>query len=760
MHARRVPIAAYAFVFYTAFACVLTYPLVSHLGSVMPHDLGDPLLTTTLLWWNAHAVPLSNNWWNGVAFWPAPGSIAFSDHRLGESLIASPLQWAGLSAVSAANLTLLATFPLSAIAAYWLAFTLTRRRDAAFLCGLVYGFCPYRIAHLQHLELLGGFGMPVALAALHRYRDTSARQWLVVFSAALVVQGLWTSYYLLFFSVLLVMWIAWFIGWRDLPRLAAIGIACAAAIGVLLPIVYGYERIHAWYGLQRRFDEVTQFSADVTGLGVASPLIALWGWTTKWALPEGELFPGLTITLLAVIGGTLGWLNETRARDHIDRWTAWLPAAAVVCVAIAIAGWTASPWHVSLLGLNVSSDAPFKPFSIAVLAVAFWIGASSRMRQAYARRSPLAFYLLAAGVLFLCAFGPKPTLLGHQILYKPVYAWLMELPVFGAIRAPARFAMPAMLALAVAGTIAFGRLTTGFAARPALTLLLIGGVVADSWMVSLPLLPLPDRWPASRADGFDAVLELPLGDGFDDIAAMYRATDHRHRVLNGSSGFEATHYFTLKTALEEHDPSAFEGVPPGRSILIVIDRRKDTEHEWERFVATRENVRALGGDQRWQFFSASAPPAAAAVCAGDVVPIAKADADSGPTSLLPLTDRNPFTWWTTVHAQRAGDTLTLDLGHVAHPCAAIVSVGEFRKSYPRKLIVETSEFGSVWRTVAIQRTAGLTMRGALDNPKLVPIVIGLAPSTGRFVRLRIDESHPSVAWMVTDVAILVEPTQE
>ena len=69
--------------------------------------------------------------------------------------MATPLQWFGLNAVTAANLTLLAMFPLSALAAHWLGFAVTRRHDAAILCGLAYGFCPYRIAHLQHLELLG-----------------------------------------------------------------------------------------------------------------------------------------------------------------------------------------------------------------------------------------------------------------------------------------------------------------------------------------------------------------------------------------------------------------------------------------------------------------------------------------------------------------------------------------------------------------------------------------------------------------------------
>src|SRR5207249_9944839 len=137
-----------------------------------PRDLGDPLLSASILWWNAHVVPLTDRWWNGFAFYPSTGTMAFSDHRLGVSLIASPLQWLGCSPIAAYNVTLLASFPLCAVAAHGLGFTLTKRHDAAAICGLAYGFNPFRIAHIEHLELLMAFGMPTALTALHLYRNT------------------------------------------------------------------------------------------------------------------------------------------------------------------------------------------------------------------------------------------------------------------------------------------------------------------------------------------------------------------------------------------------------------------------------------------------------------------------------------------------------------------------------------------------------------------------------------------------------------
>src|SRR5690242_5909327 len=121
---------------YLLLAIVQTFPLILRLSRVVPHDPGDPLMSTAILWWNAHVLPFTERWWDGFAFYPAKGSLAFSDPRVGEAILASPLQWLGASPATAYNLTLLATYPLSALAAHWLAFVLTRRHDAAAIAGV------------------------------------------------------------------------------------------------------------------------------------------------------------------------------------------------------------------------------------------------------------------------------------------------------------------------------------------------------------------------------------------------------------------------------------------------------------------------------------------------------------------------------------------------------------------------------------------------------------------------------------------------
>jgi hypothetical protein len=255
------------------------------------------------------------------------------------------------------------------------------------------------------------------------------------------------------------------------------------------------------------------------------------------------------------------------------------------------------------------------------------------------------------------------------------------------------------------------------------------------------------------------VLELPLSDFAVEFGAMYRAIDHGHPTVNGNSGFEPPHYVTLRTALDERDPAAFDGLPSAGRILMVIDKRNQESQELDRFLAANPRVTRLPPDPRWAFYALQPPPAEDPPCRGLLPIVSIADAQ-GPVSLAKLTDHDPHTWWVTSKPQRVGDHLVIDLGRTAHPCAVLVAVGEARTAYPRKLVVETSVDGAAWTIVATRRTAGLTMKAALDDPKQVGIVIPMTSSAGRYVRLRIDETSLEVPWLVTEVAVRGAPTAE
>jgi len=745
---RSLPTALILIIAYTTLALIITHPLVMHLTTRVPHDLGDPLLSTIILWWNAHHLPLTRAWWNGPFFWPATGTLTLSDHRLGESLLATPLQWIGLSPLTAYNLTLLATFPACATAAHWMAFRLTRRHDASMIAGLAFGFNPYRFAHIEHLELLAAFGMPIALGALHEYLADGRRRWLVLFAAALLLQALLCSYYFLFFLVLLGLWVLWFLRPRDVRVLAGIAIACALVVAAMSPVAFEYLRVHREQGLARGLGDIVTLSADVTSIATASPLSLLWGWTSAWNGGERQLFPGVTIVMLVAIAVVASL--RSAPREGGSRASLALLAIATVIACVAASALWLGPWRLGPLSVGTW----YKPFSIAVYLSIGALLASPTIKAAYRRRSLLAFYVLAALALFIFSWGPKPAFFHQQFLYEPPYAWLMQLSIFrDGIRVPARFAMPTILALSAAAALAYARLVTTQSARVA-AVLVTAGILADSWIAPIPLFERPARWPDEMARTRAAVaIELPLGDTMRDIAAMYRAMAAGIPIVNGNSGYLPAHYRPLTLALATGDETAFDALTEAGPLLVSIDRTDpgaENRVEW-----LRRNPRASlsGSTSAFTWFVVRGSEKRAPRCDGNTVRLVAARDWWGPLPIAPLTDRSNDTWWLSGDTQQTGDFLLLDLGQAARPCSVRLGLGTRPAWYPNALSVATSVDGTEWRTEFSGKLGGEAIRAAIAQPRDAVIELPAGGAPARYIRLRIESDQPNAPWIVTEVTV-------
>jgi hypothetical protein len=298
---RAVPFFVAAAV-YAALTTALTWPLVLHAGSRVADDLGDPLLNMWLCAWNARVLPLTEAWWNAPQFYPASGAIAFSEHLLGLAPITTPILLASGNPVLAYNAAFFLSFFLSALAAHVLGWSLTRRHDAALVAGLAFGFAPYRAAQLGHLQVLSTYWMPLALAGLVEFRRSRRWPWLILFAGAWLMQTLACGYYFFFFSVLVALWVAWFVVWGPWQELRRVVAAWAVAAVLLAPLFYGYWRIHRQYGFQRLPDEIMTFSADLASLLKAPANVRMWGWLESVVRPESALFPGVTIVAIVVAG--------------------------------------------------------------------------------------------------------------------------------------------------------------------------------------------------------------------------------------------------------------------------------------------------------------------------------------------------------------------------------------------------------------------------------------------------------------------------
>lgn len=743
---------ALAFGAYCTLAVLVTFPLVLHVSSQLPNDLGDPLIATTLLWWNAHVMPLTARWWDGFGFFPMHGMVSFSAHLLGASLIAAPLQWIGFNAVAAYNLTFLASFALCAITAYGLALVLARRADAAFVCGLAFGFNPVRIAHVAHLELLLAFGMPMALLALHRYIDSRQRRWLVVLAGAMVLQALLSSYYALFFTVFFALWMVWFVPLRAWRQWMAIGATGALAVLAVSPLIAGYVTVHAGYNWRRDlFEEVLRYSGDVTSYLTASRLSVMWGWTASPNGAERELFPGLTISALAAIGLVFAARRSRAVPDRGTRLSRVFLLMAAVALTIAAAVKVAGPWQLHAGWLHLSAGTFYKPLSLGIAFGILAVASAATLRAAYFRRSALAFYLVAAIVLFICSLGPQPTLLGERVLYEPPYAWLMRLPFFGdTIRAPARFAMPGILALSVAAALAFDRiLRPSF--RAAALVAVVAGVLVDGWMATLPLVDVPSSAYSVAAPGLPAaVLELPLGDVPRDTSAMFRSSLHGVRVVNGYNGFEPIAYQVLRRGLADADPTILDALASFGPILVAIDNGDDTARRSAASIATHPGVTRLPDAGRWaRYWLPRAPkPKSPVRCAGDALPNTMAFDGNGRIEAATLTDQSGATRW--IADDRA---IVLDLMTVQRPCAIEISMGTDAIYYPGQLEVAASIDGTSWQTAFSGRMAGAAWLAALHDPHDARIAVPLARDRARFIRLRADRLQAADPWALTGVVV-------
>lgn len=746
------------FVLYLALACWLTFPLVAHLGTAVPSDPGDPLLTTWILWWNAHAVPYTSAWWNAPAFYPVEGMMAFSEHLLGLAPITNTVQWLGGGPQLAYNLAFLLSFALSAVSAWFLVFELTGRRDAAFVGGLLFGFAPYRISTFPHIQGLSTYWMPVALLGLHRYlRDPRAR-WLALFGVGWMMQSLSNLYHMLFLSVLLGLWVLWFARPPFRPRaipsiIAAWGIA---AVPVALLLV-NYREIHGRHGLTRNYGEIRDFGADLAAMLNANDSLSAWGWLRVYPRPEGDHFPGLTIVLLIVCGAVMLRPRAPIVGQAFTRVRRILATLAIGTFLVGLSVFVVGPWEARVLGLRLFSvsDA-LKPMTEAFVLLLAWAALSRRMVSAFSTRSALAFYATAAFAMWLLSLGPEPRILGDAVLYRGPYSLLMWLPGFDSLRVPARFVMLTTLCFSVVGGILFHRLVPVRSFRGWALAALVGtGVMVDTWIREMPLAAAPVAWQVGQClPSGKAWMSLPLGELYQDVAAMYRSIGLGRPVVNGYSGFEPAHYAVLRRALALRQPEVLRSLASHGVGAVVVDPANDTDGTWSRFL------------------SSSLPPDA--VCAGSdppvyrlppalddpsasrervAIPIVAVTSNVSAEAVPRVVDGDLLTRWGSGPRDDLA-WLELDLGSVRAVESLVVAAGAFPGDFPEALAIDVSEAGQGWTEVWRGNLSALAFDGAIRAPQEVPMTIVFAEVRARFVRVRSAHAAPPYHWAAAEVRVL------
>lgn len=747
---------------YGAVTALFGYPLLRHLGSVVPCDLGDPVLNTWILWWNSQAVPLTAEWWNAPAFFPARDALAFSEHLVGLSPLTTPVIWLTDNPLLAYNITVLLTFVLSGMGAYVLALTITKRHDVAFVAGLAYGFAPYRMSQLAHIQVLASFWMPLALAALHRYVAGSRPRWLVLFAAATALQGLTNGYYLFYFPVLVAFWVLWFAPpGRRLAIVAAVGGSLAAVAVVLLPFLLHYRAVHEHFRLERSLAEAVRYSAGIDDLLHASVDSVVWG---QWLAGPGHescLFPGLTGVLLIVAAAV--WAREGPGTDGAMkgglprplRLTLTVVASALSVVALSRI--LLGPWRLELLGVVVSTGTLSKPLTLAVYAWSVVALTGPYFRRLARARSPLAFYVLATGAMWVLSFGPAPTLGDVEVLYWAPYRWLSLFPGFSGLRVPARFAMLAVLCLSAAAAIALARLQARLGPRAGVLLVALAsaGILADGWS-ELRFREPP--WPSvvSARDGPGAVLELPLRGSVHEVRAMYRGVEHRHPVVNGYSGHGPAHTAVLQVALRREEPELLRELAAQGVRHVVVFKDRDPARRWRRYVRSHPGARRVRAAGTQVLFSLPASAPVEERCEGRPLPITGIAASVSPEWASRALDGDPDTRWHTGRSQQPGDEIVVEIGALEAITGVELALGPHHRDFPRRLVVEASLDGRDWTTLWQGPTSARALAAAIEAPRRMPLRVCFPAAQARHLRLRQQGGAQRFGWTVAELVVLGE----
>jgi hypothetical protein len=747
-----------ALVLYVLLTVAFTWPLSRDAHLRIASDPGDPILNTSILVWNATTVPFSARWWDAPHYYPTQGVTTLTENLLGMYPVASPIYWLTENPVLTYNLTLFVTWPLSAFGVFLLVRLLTGRGDAAFLAGLAFGFSPYRAVAFGHLQTLATFGVPFALLGAHGYLRHRRWPWLALFGAAWLQQGLANGYYILYGGLFLGLWTVYFCSPRAMwPRASALAGAAAVASLPLVPILVTYQRVHEELGLRRSIHEIQYFSATPRSW------FEVWSDVQLWSeiLPQGKdnMFPGLTVVVLAAAGAALPLVSRKTAATTASRWHplhVLLAAAVAVSVAAILVVVRYGPVDTMVGPVPVKIRDLHRAFAALLLAGVPLLLLRPRTREALRSRSAFAFYLTSTVLFGLLACGPELRVGETAVMDPAPYGWLMALPGFNELRVPTQLKMIHLLCLTVAAGLAYAAFRPGGRRAAVIFGGVALGIMADGWTKTQPMEPAPARWEAAEpGDRNEPILELPMAHGWGDFAATLRGAIHHRRVLNGVSGYDPPHYAALRDGLAARDPALLTAIASLGAFDIVVDGAADPDGALMRYAASAPGAAKAHDDGIRTVFRI--PAAAAPPPLGESWPIARVQAVRNDQDAHLMHDGRFDTGWGD-NPQRPDEWVLVDLGQTRRVAGVTHTTGgaNLALHYPRRLAIEISQDGAAWERVWEGSAFAHTFLAFVREPRRAELQFVFESRAARFVRLRQLEAFERM-WWISELRVHAPP---
>ncbi len=236
-------------------ALAFTWPLILKLSNGTYGYAGDSLGAIHYFWWWKQAL-LSGLNPRDSFLEETPFGITM-DSESGAVLYYLPVKLLTLltDAVTGYNLVLLLSFPVSALAMYWLAYKITGNKVASSIASLIYGFSPYHAwKAYNHLDLALTWPLPLYALTLWNIIKDPLSKWAVLIKGGLAGLALaactLTNFYYGYFMFLLTVTLllpAWAYGlwkqrksyWREtVLQIFSLLLAGTLAVSISLPFMY------------------------------------------------------------------------------------------------------------------------------------------------------------------------------------------------------------------------------------------------------------------------------------------------------------------------------------------------------------------------------------------------------------------------------------------------------------------------------------------------------------------------------------------
>lgn len=303
-----------------------------------------------LVWalaWDAHALVTQPwNLFNANTFYPAPYSLAYSEHLLGYAPLFAPTYWLTHNPVLATNLLILLIFALRALSMYVLA-RLYVPAPAAALAGVLFGFPAAARYDLVYFHVHGFFYLPLALFWTARWLDRARFVHAALLAAALFLQATTSAYlgFALAFAYGTALPFLLVDAWPKIDRRRLVGLAGAIGLALL-----GAALLALPYLWLKDMGLVPEYGDDNPALGVImSPTkvklylmyggVGLLGYALvaiallpRWTGRATVLLMGIALSvvgLVAAAGPTIHVFGHD-VRSPYELFARWVPGFATV----------------------------------------------------------------------------------------------------------------------------------------------------------------------------------------------------------------------------------------------------------------------------------------------------------------------------------------------------------------------------------------------------------------------------------------------